>query len=299
MNENPYHGPMQPFPGLERWSRKARLPLSQIELHYYDTGGESKPAVLLLHGLGDEADTWRHVLPSIAADYRTIAPDLPGFGRSDKPDVKYTVPFFVDTLLELLDELGVSRAGVVGHSTGAIIAHHLALEHPGRVERLVLIGGSLVSRSQPLNLGLLTFLIPGLGERAYTKLRKDPQAAYRTLEGYYHRLSDLPQAYRDFLFQRVNERVWSDGQRKGFLATFRGLAGWLPGQQKGLAARLNGWPTPTQVLWGAEDQVNPVENARALAEMIPSAQVTIVPNAGHNLQQEQPVVVAQAIRAKV
>ena len=286
---------MQPYSGLEQWSRQVKLPNSEINLFFYDTAAKSRSSILFLHGLGDEADTWRHVLPLISADHRCLAPDLPGFGRSDKPDRSYTIPFFVNTMLELLDSLSISQAVVVGHSTGAIIAHQIALMHPERVKRLVLIGGSLVSKSQPINLGLLLFLIPGLGEWSYNRLKKDPQAAYQTLAPYYYDLENLPQADRDFLFQRVNERVWSSGQRKGFLSTLRNLVLWLPGQQKKLPKLLEDWAVPTDVIWGETDHINPVENAHALIELMPSARLTIVPNAGHNLQQERSHVVIEVI----
>ena len=286
---------MQPYPGLEGWSRRVTLPASGLGLHLYDTGGEEKSPVLFIHGLGDEADTWRHVLPAMPPGWRGLAPDLPGFGRSDKPDASYSIPFFAGVLLALLDSLSIARAAVVGHSAGAIVAHQIALAHPERVSRLVLIAGSLVSKKQPISLGTLLFLTPGLGELAYNRLRKDPRAAYRTLAPYYARLEDLPQADRDFLYQRVNERVWSDGQRKGFLTTFRSLAAWLPRQQKRLPQRLEGWSIPTGVLWGEMDRVNPVENARALVEMMPPAHLRIVPGAGHNLQQEKPQAVVDAV----
>jgi pimeloyl-ACP methyl ester carboxylesterase len=287
---------MKPFAGLERWSRQVRLPASGMPLFFFDTGGDDKPPILLIHGLGDEADTWRHVLPALSARQRAIAPDLPGFGRSDQGKHPYTIPFFVDTLLELLDSLAIPRVVLVGHSMGAVIAQSLALEHPERVERLVLISGSLVSVENKLNAGLLLFLVPGLGEWAYNRLRKDSQAAYQTLEGYYNHLANLPQADRDFLYQRVNERVWSDGQRRGFLGSLRGLAGWLPGQQKSLPDRLRGWSIPTTILWGENDQVQPVANARALASRLPAARLVMVPDAGHNLQQEQAGVVVEAIQ---
>jgi len=286
---------MQPFPGLEGWAREVTLPDSGVSLFLYDTGGDDKPPVLLIHGLGDEADTWRHVLPRISAAHRALAPDLPGFGRSDMAKRKHSVAFFAAAMLELLDYLSIPRAVLVGHSTGALIAQAVALEHPQRVERLVLIGGSLVVKENRPNPALLLFLIPGLGEWSYSRLRKDPQAAYRSLEPYYNRLEDLPQAERDFLYTRVNQRVWSDGQRRGFLSTLRGLASWLPAQQKTLPERLSGWQVPTTVLWGENDQIMPAANARALVDLIPAARLVIVPGAGHNLQQEQPQVVAAAI----
>ncbi len=287
---------MQPFPGLARWSRLLRLPVSQIDLHLFDTGDESRPPVLLLHGLGDEADTWRHVLPLLAGDYRVIAPDLPGFGSSEKAKRNYSIPFFAAAMLELLDFLSLSWVVLAGHSMGAMIAQTIALEHAERAEKLILIDGSLVSLQQRIDPGLLSFLAPGLGEWLYNRLRKDPQAAYRTLEPYYHRLEDLPQADQDFLYQRVNERVWSDGQRQAFFSALRSLARWVPAQQKSLAQRLRDWKIPTFVIWGENDHINPVENAHALMQMLPSARLKIIPGAGHNLPQEKPRAVVEAIR---
>ncbi|HZW03646.1 MAG TPA: alpha/beta hydrolase [Anaerolineaceae bacterium] len=293
--QSPFSGPMQPYPGLEPWSRTVALPAHQIRLHAYDTGEQSRPPILLLHGLGDEADTWRHVLPAIQGRYRVIAPDLPGFGRSQLPDRALTVPFFAGVMFELLDALGIRRAVLAGHSTGAIIAHAMALEDSARAERLILIGGSLVTVRQPLNWTLLAFLVPGAGERLYTRLRRDPEAAYRTLAPYYHRLDALPAADRAFLFQRVNERVWSERQRKAYFSTLRSLARWLPAQQKALPARLRGWMVPTDLIWGEHDQVNPPANAQALIEQLPAARLVIVPAAGHNVQQEAPQAVAAVI----
>lgn len=294
---NRFQGPMQPYHGLETWSRQALLKNNQGSLFFFDTGEEAaKTPVLLVHGLGDEADTWRHVLPGLQPQFRVIAPDLPGFGRSELPQCNLSVPFFASTLLDLLDHLSLSNVVLVGHSMGAVIAHQLALGHPERVERLVLISGSLVSKENNLNFGLLAFLIPGLGEWLYMRLRKDPQAAYRSLASYYRNLDELPQGERDFLFQRVNERVWSNSQRQGYFSSLRGLVSWLPAQQKGLPARLSGWQTPVTLLWGEDDHVTPLANAQALKELLPTLRLEIVQGAGHNLQQEKPQVVVQAIQ---
>lgn len=295
---NQFQGIMQPFPGLERWSRQVHLPASGIAIHFYDTGvgdqARGAAPIVLLHGLGDEADTWRHVLPLISTR-RAIAPDLPGFGRSDQGKRSYTIPFFADTLLELIDHLGLPEVVLVGHSTGAIIAQEFALRNPQRVKRLVLIGGSLVAGESKPDPSLLMFLIPGLGEWAYNRLRKDPDAAYRSLEPYYHRLKDLPQADRDFLYQRVNERVWSDGQRRGFLSTLRGMVRWLPAVQKGLPDRLSNSHIPTTIIWGENDRIMPVQAAHTLARLLPDARLVVVPGAGHNVHQEKPEVVAEVL----
>ncbi len=291
-----YQRPMSPWPELERYARTVRLVKNGLTLYTYDAGAGTATPMLLIHGLGDEADTWRHLITPLSADRRVVALDLPGFGRSDKPKRPYTLPFFQDVVIELLGALTVPRAILVGHSLGAVIAHSTALNHPERVERLVLLDGSLVARSQKIDFATMLFLVPGLGEWLYTRLRHDPQAAYQTLAPYYSQLDKLPQADRDFLFQRVNERVWSDGQRSAFFSTFRNLARWLPGQQRDLAARLSTPGIPTLVMWGEADRINSIENGRALVELQSTAHLAVVPDAGHNVHQENAEAVLRAIR---
>jgi pimeloyl-ACP methyl ester carboxylesterase len=288
---------MSPWPGQERYARTVHLPKNKLALHVYDAGAGPAAPMLLIHGLGDEADTWRHLIMPLSADRRIVALDLPGFGRSDKPKQPYTLSFFQDVVIELLDALSIQRAILVGHSLGAIIAHWTALNHPERLKRVILVDGSLVVRSQKTDTATLLFLIPGLGEWLYTRLRRDPQAAYQTLASYYERLDELPPADRDFLFQRVNERVWSDGQRRAFFATFRHLARWLPGQQRDVAARLSTLDVPTLVIWGEADRINSIENGRALAKLQPTTHLAVVPGAGHNAHQENPAAVLRAIQA--
>jgi pimeloyl-ACP methyl ester carboxylesterase len=287
---------MQPWPGLQRYARQVALPRSELELYLYDTGPADAGPLLLVHGLADEADTWRHLIAPLSVRYRVLAPDLPGFGRSDKPDQAYSLSFFQDVLAELLDELGIARATLAGHSLGGAIAQSIALAHPERVERLILIGGSLVARSQRLDLATMLFLVPGLGEQLYNRLRRDARAAYRTLQPYYGDLDRLPEADREFLFQRVNERVWSDGQRRAFFSTYRQLARSLPAQQRELPARLAALAAPTTAIWGEMDRLNPVANGRLLVELQPAARLVVVPGAGHNVHQEDPDSVLAAIR---
>ncbi len=288
---------MAPWPALEAHARRVALPGSGVSLFLYDAGPAEAPALVLVHGLGNEADTWRYVFPHLSERLRVIAVDLPGFGRSDKPRRAYTVPFFCDALLELLDAMGIARAGLVGHSLGAVIAHFAALQRPDRVERLVLVGGSLFAPSQKLDAATLLFLIPGVGEYLYRRFQKDADAAYRSLEPYYAHLDGLPESEREFVYRRVNERVADDAQRRAFFSTLRRLALWLPGQQRGLRERLAGLAVPTLVIWGEADRINPVAMGQALAEAQPSARLVVVPGAGHNVQEEAPDAVAEAILA--
>ena len=292
-----FQSPMRAWPGLEGYAGRVTLAQRGLSLYVYDAGKPESPAVMLIHGLGDEADSWRHVVEPLSTRFRVVALDLPGFGRSDKPKLAYTVPFLCDTVLALMDTLSIANATMMGNSLGAVIAQSIALERPERVRGLVLIGGALLTRKQPLNLAMLLFLLPGVGEWLYTRLRKDPQAAFETLRGFYADLDGLPEADRSFLFQRVNERVWSDGQRRAYFSVLRHVARWVPGQQRGLDEKLAQLATPTLVIRGAHDQLMPLENARALADVQPSATLVTIPGAGHLPQQERPQALLDAVLA--
>ena len=290
-----YQGPMEPWPDLVSYARQVHLPESDGSLFLFDAGPADAVPALLIHGLGDEADTWRHLIPSLSNQCHVLAPDLPGFGRSAPLQQGHGIPSYVQVLTELLDMQGLGRVALIGHSLGGIVAQSMALAVPERVERLVLIGGSLVARKQKIGLSTILFLIPGLGEWLYNGLRRNPDAAYRTLYPYYNDLDALPEADRAFLYQRVNERVWSDKQRRAFLSIYRHLVRWLPAQQRTLEDRLGVFHVPTTAIWGEVDQVNDVANGHALVELQPTAHLVVVPGGGHNVQQERPEAVLEAI----
>lgn len=283
-----YSLPMKPFPGFEPFSRKIKLTQSRVEIFAYDVGPQEGPTVVIVHGLADEADTWRHLLLPMAQSWHVTAFDLPGFGRSSKPRRPYTMEFFQQVLLELLDVQGMQTVGLVGHSLGGMIAHFFALEHPERVNRLILVSGSLLAKQQKMNIKSLAMLIPGLGEWNYNRLRRNPQAAFDTLKPYYANLTSFSDDERAFLFERVNQRVWDNAQRYAYFSTLRSIAGWLIPMQRNLPERLAGWKIPTRVIWGEADQITIPASGAALVQIQPLTEFRLVPGAGHNIQQDVP-----------
>ena len=99
------------------------------------------PAVVLVHGLGGFAESWRHNIASLAARSTVYAIDLPGFGLSGKPPAGYSLAYFTRALHAFVDAVGVRQVSLVGHSLGAAVAVTYALTHPSRVERLALLAG--------------------------------------------------------------------------------------------------------------------------------------------------------------
>src|SRR5512135_583981 len=104
-----------------------RIAANGIALNVVETG--SGPVILLLHGFPDSAALWRHQIPALTdAGYRVVAPDLRGFGESDRPDgvANYAMPTLVGDVLGVLDALGVAHAAVVGHDWGAALGWAMA-----------------------------------------------------------------------------------------------------------------------------------------------------------------------------
>ena len=96
-------------------------------------------ALLLIHGMAGSSQTWRAIMPQLAKKYRVIAPDLLGHGQSSKPRTDYSLGAFAVGLRDLLDELGVESATIVGHSLGGGVAMQFLYQHPDYCRRLVLI----------------------------------------------------------------------------------------------------------------------------------------------------------------
>jgi pimeloyl-ACP methyl ester carboxylesterase len=100
-----------------------------------------------IHGMAGSSETWASVLPRLAPNYRVIAPDLIGHGNSDKPRTDYSLAAFAAGLRDLLDELGIRRATIVGHSLGGGVAMQLMYQHPECCERLILISSGGLGRA--------------------------------------------------------------------------------------------------------------------------------------------------------
>lgn len=113
----------------------------------YDAG--EGPPILLIHGYGDTADGWRRVVPGLLAQHRVIALDVPPFGRSGEPPAGHLMDFYRLFFPELLEQLGVTRTAVIGHSLGGAIALHLTIAHPELVERLGLVAPAGIGKAPP------------------------------------------------------------------------------------------------------------------------------------------------------
>ena len=124
--------------------RLSRIASNGVTLNVAQAGPEAGPPVILLHGFPEPWSCWRHQIGPLAeAGYRVVAPDQRGYGRSDKPGrvADYALDVLAADVLGLVESTGRERVALVGHDWGAIVAWWVALHHPDRLERLIIING--------------------------------------------------------------------------------------------------------------------------------------------------------------
>lgn len=252
-------------------------------MHYLDEG-EGAP-FLLLHGEPTWSFLWRNVIPALPG--RKIAPDLIGFGRSDKPSEVswYSYDRHVASIAGLVAALGLSGITLVVHDWGGPIGLRFAVEHPELVDRLVIMDTGLTGGAPPSERWLQF-------REVVRRLGHGLDVGRLVEAGTARGLADGVRAAYDFPFR--------DASKAGALA-FPELVPTEPehvntAPMNRVREALRGWRKPTLVLWGAEDTVLAPSLARAFAELIPGAREPIVlTGAGHFLQEDRPDAVAAAV----
>jgi len=253
------------------------------ELAYLDSG--QGPAVLFIHGLLGSRRNWRHLVDTLDADHRVLAPDLFGHGASAKPMGDYSLGAHAATLRDLLDQLGIDRVTLVGHSLGGGIAMQFCYLFPERVERLVLVSSGGLGRSvSPL---LRSATIPGaewvLPLLASGWVRDRAEAVGRVLARIgYRPSSDVAEAWSGFT------SLGDADARRAFLATTRSVID--PGGQTVTAH--DHLPMaieiPTLVVWGTRDRMIPTWHATTAHQAIAGSRVELFEGAGHFPHLDEP-----------
>ena len=272
------------------------LDVGALRVHHMH-GGHGTP-VVFIHGLGSSGYMeWRRNLDQTAVRHRVYAPDLPGYGRTDKPRVRYTIPYFARFVRRYMDFLGLRRAAVIGASLGGRIALEVALEEPRLVRKLVLVNTLGLGRPQvrmaQMAYGLVT--IPRVGEAvmgiARDALTWAPRKVIRRIAGRYAGVSaDLEQALDDSYLDDLREMYAADGFHNAYLSTVRSLVNprALFGGQHDVTRRLNELKIPVQLIWGAADPLFPLAHAERAQSLIGQAELAVIDSAGHTPQSEQP-----------
>jgi haloacetate dehalogenase len=267
-----------------------------IRMHYVRDG--TGPPVILLHGWPQTWYCWRRVIPTLAGRYTVIAPDLRGYGLTDKPGTGYDKRTMTEDVRALAAALGFNRVVLIGHDRGARVAHRYALDHPAEVEKLVVLD-----------------IIP---TRAVWG-RLDQALARGFWHWLFHLQPDLPEllvgdrveAYLRYFFERwtynrppVEEAVpvyVEAFSRPGALrAGFNDYRASFPDDQAaddesfGAGVRVE---APVLALWGDTGVIGQLPVLEIWREYATNVAGEAIPDCGHFLPEEQPEAVASRILA--
>lgn len=251
------------------------------------------PPVLLIHGIGDSSESWRHLIPTLARNHTVIAPDLLGHGESEKPRADYSIGAYANAMRDLLSVLDIDRVTVVGHSLGGGVAMQFAYQFPERCERLVLISTGGVSHEvHPMlrfvaapNADLLLPLLGAPGARPLGQLGFRVLKALKTKIGH-----DADQ------LTRVFDALPNAASRRAFVRTLRAAIDWR-GQAITMLDRCYlARDMPTLLIWGERDGVIPVAHAYQVHAAMPDSRLEVFANTGHFPHQNQPARFLQVFR---
>jgi pimeloyl-ACP methyl ester carboxylesterase len=258
------------------------LNVGGTRVFYHRSGtrrGRSSP-VVLCHGFLVSHFGWRHILPGLAAEHDVIALDWPGFGESDRPrpaEYRYDAVAFMETLLGLLDGLGIERASLVGHSMGGAVAMYTAARRPERVDRLVVIDPLCYPFRVPLDGRIV--LLPFIGEKIF-KLAYTRSMVRRYFRNEVYRdASQVSEEWIDYVWERLNRPQGFDAAH----AALRFVSNPDPIVKSVRAVR-----APTMIVWGEDDKLFPSSWAKRLQTDIAGSQTAIIPVCGHAPPEERP-----------
>jgi pimeloyl-ACP methyl ester carboxylesterase len=247
-----------------------------LRIAYADINTSHGTPVVFLHGVGGSSNWFTEAYKRLLGTRRVIGVDWIGFGKSDKPRLDDAIPFHVEMLARFLDTLEIERASIVGHSMGGLVASHFAIEHPERLERLVLVAPAGVREVPPdARPAIVEFW-------SYNRVQNMDAIARRAwwetmVAGWNDSLERLLELHVE-LAESLDHREWA---RAGEAAIASILA-------NPIGAKLAQIEAPTLLIWGVDDQIVPYSNAALACDMIPNAQLVAIEGCGHLPMFEKP-----------
>jgi pimeloyl-ACP methyl ester carboxylesterase len=235
----------------------------------YLEAGTGDQTVLLIHGSGPGVTSyanWRLVIPALAEHFHVVAPDMVGFGYSDRPEgVEYGLATWADQTVGLMDTLGIDKAHLIGNSFGGAIALRIATQHPDRVGKLVLMG----------SMGVHFEITEGLDrvwgyEASFENMRK---------------VLDVFAYSRELVNDELAKVRYEGSIQPGFQEAFSAM--FPAPRQRWVEAmatpedEIRALQHETLIVHGREDQVIPVSNSYKLEELLPHADLSVFHSCGH------------------
>lgn len=245
------------------------------KIRYFESGS-SKKTLVLVHGLGASFERWQYVLPLFATHFHVVAPDLVGFGYSDKPLVDYTPDFFSNFLETFLTSLGINHTSIIGSSLGGQIAAEYTSSHSESVEKLILISpsGMMKQSTSALDAYIMAALYPN---------EKSAKNAFETMDG----------SGKQIPMEIINEfvtRMKLPNAKFAFMSTLLGLK-----NSDLITKKLEKISSPTLIIWGSDDPVIPITFADDFVSSIDNCKLYEMSKCGHAPYVQEPELFASRV----
>lgn len=290
----PFLVPVPPLENTKPIEMLADVDSQFIEINdlmvHYKIYGEGEKTFILLHGFGASLFSWREIVQPLSAYGTAIAYDRPAFGLTERPmewegENPYSQASQIELLIHLMNTLRIEKAILVGNSAGGTIAMLTALQHPERVEALILVdpavyaGGGAPAWIHPLlNTPQMNHLGPLFARQIQTRGPEIVQMAW-------HDPSKI-----------TNEIM--DGYTKPLQAENWDKALWyltVSSRESNLQNQLQNFNMPVLIITGDDDRIVSTEQSIRLASEIPNAQLVVIPQSGHVPHEEKPNEFMQAV----
>lgn len=244
-----------------RWAgvESGQVTIGGHRIHYFVRGPVSGYPVVLIHGLGGRSEDWVNMAPTlVSAGYRVYTPDLLGFGQSEQPaNASYSIPEQASLVVGFLDVLQLKQVDLVGWSMGGWIVQKVAIDHPERIRRLVLIDSAGLAMAPDWDTRLFT---------PTTSVELDQLDAL---------LMPHPPVVPGFVAQDILRLTAQNGW-----VIQRALASMGTGKDA-TDSRLPLLKMPVLILWGDQDHITPLSEGRAIHKLIPQSRLGIAHGCGH------------------
>jgi pimeloyl-ACP methyl ester carboxylesterase len=272
----------------ERWAIPPSqfMSLSGMQVHFRDEGPKDDPLpIILLHGTSSSLHTWNGWTEVLAQHHRVIRFDMQGFGLTGPhPKAKYHIEDYAETLIRLMDAIGIETAIVAGNSLGGYVAWSAAVIYPERIAKLVLLDASgYPYQSQSVPIGFRISQSPLLKSLLGNIL---PRSVVRnSIENVYGNPDKITEDVVDRYFE-LNTR---DGNREALAQRF------IDTQVGQLADRVSELTQPTLIMWGEQDRLIPISVGHRFHREIANSQFISFSNLGHVPQEEDPQATVKAV----
>jgi pimeloyl-ACP methyl ester carboxylesterase len=272
------------------WGERQTFEYQGIKINYYDAG--QGPPVILVHGFGASAYSWRFLGPALAQDHRVFTLDLKGFGFSDKPaDGKYAISDQADLVAAFIRTRDLHDLVVVGHSMGGGVTlmtyFKVREDDPARIKKLVLIDSAGYPQKMPW---FIRFARIPLFNTVGTRLLSPRFAAGLVLRKCYYHKDKITEAQIDAYAYYGS----LPGAREAVVATAQQI---VPEDIEAVTTQYRTIKVPVLVIWGAEDEVVPLSVGWNFKRDIPGSELVILPKCGHMPPEEEPGVTTRTVEA--